>query len=260
MSYTIEQLQQYSRENMQGCSRLINEYREAVKAPHYYTAEEIRELSEKLENAICKNHTAKMQGMQSLSTSPLENKECIRRKEQKGTICYKCFSFRQLNRQKNTREKLSRNTALLCHEVLPWEALPVIDADIFRLEAFADLQSVQQALNYINICRKNPESLFTIWTKNHYYLFYALVFSGCKKPENLIVIYSSPVINKVAENMLKLYRLPDGSQLIDKIFTVYTKTYAADKNININCGAKNCRSCKLCYCHNNIKFISELLK
>lgn len=258
MSYTKEQLKEFT--DISSLSVTLQEFKKAVKAPRYYTAEEIKELSEKLEKAICKNHTAKMQGMQSLSTSPLLNPECIRRKEIKGCICYKCFAFRQLYRQKSTREKLSRNTALLCHEVLPWEALPVIDTDIFRLEAFADLQSVPQAINYINICRKSPDTLFTIWTKNPYYLYYALVFSGCKKPENLIVIYSSPVINKVAENMLKLYRLPDSTQLIDKIFTVYTKTYAAENNININCGANNCRSCRRCYSHNAIKFINELLK
>ena len=46
----------------------------------------------------------------------------------------------------------------------------------------------------------------------------------------------------------------------DKVFTVYTKDYIEEHHIEINCGAKACLRCMLCYKHNDVKYINEVLK
>ena len=75
---------------------------------------------------------------------------------------------------------------------------------------------------------------------------------GYKKPENLNIIISSLFINK----QLNI----SNYNFADKVFTVYDKKTATDRNININCGARDCSTCLKCYTKNDIKVINELLK
>ena len=79
-----------------------------------------------------------------------------------------------------------------------------------------------------------------------------------KKPDNLIIIISSLFLN----TQWNYETLPYSSKywFIDKIFTVYSKKYINDNNIQVNCGSKKCLDCKLCYTKNSIKFINEILK
>jgi len=60
--------------------------------------------------------------------------------------------------------------------------------------------------------------------------------------------------------MRKLYIMPDGKPMIDKIFTVYTKKYIQENNIIANCGARSCRGCKRCYKKSTRVYVREILK
>jgi hypothetical protein len=44
------------------------------------------------------------------------------------------------------------------------------------------------------------------------------------------------------------------------VFTVYDKKHIEENQISINCGARNCFSCGLCYEKNGISIINEELK
>lgn len=211
------------------------------------------ELTKAVENAITWNHSGKMSGMVSLSTSPLENPYCMNRCKNENSICSHCFSMNLQKMRKELKEKLIRNTELLTKTVIPVNEMPLLNVCYFRLESFGDIQNVTQVHNYFNLCKRNKGTTFALWTKNPFVIKNALA-SGLKKPGNLIVIYSSPMMNTATN----LERLQSVFPFVDKIFTVYDKEHS--KDVNINCGANHCLSCLRCYKKRTTAVINEQLK
>lgn len=215
------------------------------------------ELTKAIEKAITWNHGGKMEGMISLSTSPLVNEYCRKRSENDKLVCKHCFSMNLQKMRKELREKLLRNTDLLTSVIVPVDEMPLLNVAYFRLESFGDLQPGRkgeiQITNYFNLCNKNKHVSFALWTKNPFVIA-AAIKNGLKKPGNLIVIYSSPCLNTQIdiEKLVKVY------PFIDKVFTVYDKDHAG--NVEINCGANHCMSCLKCYKKRTTKIIREKLK
>lgn len=201
---------------------------------------------------ITTNHTGKMQGMQSLSTACTSNEICRARAAVPGSVCAKCYAARQLAYQSTTREKMERNAEVL-REPIPAEAIPKINAALFRFEAFGDVATPAQVENYFRIAAANKRTRFALWTKNAGIVAQA-IRDGAKKPANLVIIYSSPLLNKPSENAFKVWGF------IDKVFTVYDEQAIKRGKININCGARNCLECGKCYNKSGAKFINEKLK
>ena len=208
------------------------------------------------------NHNGKMQGIASLSTSPLLNGMCSKRCKIKDSICNHCYSMTMNKRYTNLQKALIANTETL-NQLIDKKDLPTINSKVFRFEAFGDLNTYNQCIKYFNICNKNKGTTFSIWCKNIHIISHVINDIGYKKPKNLIVIYSVSLlnhsidINKITSNP----RL----QFIDKVFTVYTLEYLQDNNINIdkfiNCGARKCIDCMKCYNkRNKTVFINEMLK
>ena len=205
------------------------------------------------------NHTGKMTGMYSLSTSTLLNPNCRDHAKVKGSICEKCYAETMLNNSfyRGLKKCVEHNTGILTTEVLKNENIPLINAHSFRFEAFGDLINETQVENYFNICKKNPETWFALWTKNPWIIDSAIKGRGLEKPENLIIIYSSPLINV----KIQLSAMQKKFWFVDKVFTVYSDETEADKkNAIINCGKRNCLTCLKCYRKNDITEINELLK
>ena len=94
-----------------------------------------------------------------------------------------------------------------------------------------------------------------MWTKNPG-LIDKVIKAGREKPKNLIIIYSSPYIDKPVnvDTYIKCY------PFIDKVFTVYSKEYIRDHKIDINCGARSCLECGRCYSKRTGKEVREQLK
>lgn len=200
------------------------------------------------------NHSGKMQGIHSLSTSVAVNPHCIERQKNGNSICSKCFSATMMKRYSALNAVLISNTEILTSGVLDWDLLPLTPTRYFRFEAFGDLINEYQVVNYFNIARKNPETLFALWTKNPRIIERALENSDLEKPSNLQIVLSSPLIN-VALKTTKF-------DFVDKIFSVYDKETA--KGVNINCGSRSCLGCGRCYRPNpngeRLQFINEILK
>lgn len=157
---------------------------------------------------------------------------------------------------KDLEKNLASNTEILTTSIIDTEKLPFINAHSFRLEAFGDLNNATQVINYFNICKKNPFTMFALWTKNPFVIMNA-IRKGYKKPENLIVIYSSPFIDTKAT----LESVQKNFPCVDKVFTVYSsEDVASANNAKINCGTRHCIECLQCYRKNNVNEISELLK
>lgn len=214
---------------------------------------ELNPITESVKKAITWNHEGKMSGMVSLSTSPLKNEYCIRRYQNKDAICSHCFSMALQKMRKQLADKLMRNTELLTGSVISVEDMPVINSAYFRLESFGDLNNEVQVINYFNLCRKNKNTTFALWTKNPFIIRKAIA-NGHRKPSNLIIVYSSPCMNK----QVNVEVLKTVYPFIDKVFTVYDKEHA--ENVNINCGANHCLSCLKCYKKRTATIINEKLK
>lgn len=212
---------------------------------------------EKLNYLITRNHTGKMDGMVSLSTSVLLNENCKRNQTVKGSICSHCYACAQLKFYKTQAEKLKKATEFLTSHIIALNDIPQLNVSLFRFEAFGDLNNSIQVVNYFNIAKMNPEVKFGLWTKNPFIISYALKEYNIEKPENLVIILSSMFLNK----QYNYDRMKEVYPFIDKVFTVYDENYIEENNITINCGAKNCFTCKVCYDKNNgITDIKEKLK
>lgn len=206
--------------------------------------EEMIEVAEKLAYGICNNHTGKMTGMSSFSTSCRCNKYCLERMKNGNSICSHCFSFRQTAIQKTLENKLEKNTDVITKEVYPVEVMPKVLKRIFRLESFGDLNNATQLINYFTFCNANKLTQFSLWTKNIWFLKEVREL-GYEKPSNLFIIQSSAIINVKEEKK---------DPWVDKVFTVYDK----DADF-INCGKKKCIECQLCYTE-GVDEINEIVK
>lgn len=198
------------------------------------------------------NHTGKMKGMQSLSTSCLENPYCRAYASDPEKICSHCYAERQMNCYKSMQKCLADNTKILTTRRLQFDEIPLLNAALFRFEAFGDIQNETQVVNYFNICNKNPHVNFALWTKNPEIIKRAIENLKEEKPDNLQIVLSSHYLNKV-EDCSKY-------NFIDKVFTVYSNDYIKEANVEINCGESICLDCRKCYFDNGIKYICEKLK
>lgn len=195
-------------------------------------------------------HNGKMAGMASISTSVTTNERCAKNASIKGSICEKCFAAKQMKVFPSMEKPMIENQRILTSEILPAEKLPIINNLYFRFEAFGDLNNATQVKNYFNICYKNPRVKFALWTKNPDYIA-AAIRDGYEKPSNLNIVLSSLFINK---------QRPNPFPFVDKVFTVYDAETIDAENVDINCGAKSCFSCGLCYEKNGVGVINEKLK
>ena len=188
----------------------------------------------------------KMSGFQSLNTSVSQNKFCQKMRTCESTVCSKCYASTMLKRYKTMELNSIENGRILSENLFKIEDMPYINAKAFRLHSTGELMNNVHFMNYITLALKNPNTIFTLWTKR--VSIVDGVLDKCERPSNLILIYSSPVLNIETAK----------PKNFDKTFTVFDK-YTAEDEV-INCGIKKCSECMLCYTHNNVTVIKELKK
>lgn len=192
------------------------------------------------------SHSGKMTGIESISTSTSGNPFCRKMQKCEGSVCTRCYAKTYEKMRPALVTALERNTMLLKGRVLSDRELPVINANIFRFSSFGDLHNTVHAINLVNVAEKNPATTFAIWTKRPRLLQAA--FRKVGKPTNLIAIYSAPMIDQE----------PSLPKNFDKTFTVFTKGKASE--VGINCGAKSCVTCRVCYTKGGAVQVREKLK
>lgn len=193
---------------------------------------------------VCYNHESKMNGIVSLSTCVSNNKYCIARcKNCAGAICKYCYAASLTKQRVALKNKLQRITAILTAIKLRPYDVPTLDPALypfFRFESFGDLNNTLQFENYNLIAAMNQDINFTIWTKNPG-IIQACINAGLQLANNLVIGLSSLYLNKPEIDKAQKY------SFIRFLFTVYDDQYIKDHNIKINCGAKHCLSCGICY-------------
>lgn len=183
----------------------------------------------------------------SINTSTLKNKFCdsMRLSSDKSLICTNCYAANYEKMRPSLVEALERNNDLF-ERILLESELPRLNHAIARFDSFGEVHNEVHVLNYFNIARKNPETVFGFWTKRKDLI--KKVLKMVSKPSNVILIHSSNKKNKVD-------RLPAG---YDKVFTAHKKSNLKP-SITINC-SKSCNDCRLCYSHNDVVYINEIMK
>ena len=209
--------------------------------------------------------TGKLDGFYAISTSVMMNEICQERAKMEGCICKECYAAACLNRFSNLCMALEinhliLNNFLICAEAWATLMIPSTNGKA-RIEAHGDTASSTCAINYIRIIKTHSFLEFGVWTKNLNH--YRVAFNKEGKPANCRFIYSSMEINVPAE-------VPaDMIEYVDHVFTVYTKEYAIEHHIRINCGQydenlnlidQKCRTCMRCYTAATEFYINELLK
>ena len=200
------------------------------------------------------DHSGKMKGINSIGTSCVNNPHCMKRRENGDSVCSHCYAETYMKMRKSLQNHLAENAEVLTTRLLKEREIPVTNAQIFRFESFGDLYNVTHLANYVLICERNPYTRFALWTKNTWILDELFNQNGIKKPDNLSIVVSSPLLNKQIDIDRKKF------WFIDHVFTVYDKKFIAANHVIINCGSKDCIGCQICYNRDTDFYVREKLK
>jgi hypothetical protein len=186
--------------------------------------------------------SGKLAGIISINTPTTTNEYC-QSMQKTDSVCKSCYAQRYEKLRPNIVEAFRRNLFLSERELLPQE-IPAINEQIARFASYGELINMMHFINMIRIALANRQTIFTLWTKRPKIVQIVLKLLG--KPDNLILIYSSPIVGVPS-------KLPKG---FDKVFTAFAK---GSDTTDINCHGA-CNSCRLCYSHNSTTYINEIIK
>jgi hypothetical protein len=184
----------------------------------------------------------KMTGIQSINTPTTGNTFC-QAMQKTNTICKSCYAQRYEKMRPSLVHATTRNLFLAERPLQP-EELPAINEQIARFASYGELINMMHFINLLRIALANPRTIFTLWTKRYRIVQRVLKLMG--NPDNLILIYSSPIVGEVSA-------LPKG---FDKVFTAFAR---GSDMTDINCHG-SCNTCRLCYSHNDTVNINEIIK
>ena len=186
--------------------------------------------------------SGKLAGIISINTPTTTNEYC-QSMQKTDSVCKSCYAQRYEKLRPNIVTAFERNTFLSERELLPQE-IPAINEQIARFASYGELINMMHFINLLRIALANRQTIFTLWTKRPKIVQIVLKLLG--KPDNLILIYSSPVVGVPS-------KLPKG---FDKVFTAFAR---GSDMTDINCHGA-CNSCRLCYSHNDTTLINEIIK
>ena len=186
--------------------------------------------------------SGKLANIISINTPTTTNPFC-QSMQKTDSVCKSCYAQRYEKIRPNIVTAFERNLFLSERELLPLE-IPTISDDIARFASYGELINMMHFINLLRIALANPRTVFTLWTKR--YRIVQRVLKHMDKPDNLILIYSSPVVGKVSA-------LP---KHFNKVFTAFAKD---TDTTDINCHG-SCNTCRLCYSHNDTVNINEIIK
>jgi hypothetical protein len=192
--------------------------------------------------------SGKLKNIQAINTNPLSNNYCMSMNSLKDNsiICTACYSCAMLNAyRKNCVPAFERNSIYLSEKEI--DSIPKFSKknNIVRIHAHGELINDMHLLNILKIVNNTKDKTFSLYTKRLDII--NNVFDKEIKPDNLILVYSNPII----DNPVNIF-----PKHIDKIFNVCRNNYMD----RINCGAKNCNGCRNCYDKAKENIIYEKIK
>ena len=184
----------------------------------------------------------KMAGLYSINTSALDNENCMVRSEVKGSICDKCYHIREMKRKPAMAKAFSRNSDLLSQRELEIHEIPIMPFTNMRVASGGDFINLQHLDNIMKIVELNPNTLFTIFTKE--VRLCQAYFNRHGKLPNLIMVYSVFMRNRL--------RNPKLPKWFDKTFRCLDRDFIRDNGLwgLVNCH-RQCYDCMACYDQND---------
>ena len=174
--------------------------------------------------------SGKLIGIPALNTDTTSNKYC-QKMSKTDTICGSCYSWNMLKTfRKSAVPSFKRNSKFLSAEIHNPKYLLPVSSIIARFNGHGEIINKSHFINIINICKNQPNTTFTLWTKRKDII--NKVCKDYKLPKNLIMIYSNPVINTIMKKVPKNFH---------KVFNNVT-----NNSNKINCVGK-CIDCLKCY-------------
>ena len=202
--------------------------------------------------------TGKLKDIPAVNTSPLDNPFCEAMSHVEGAICKYCYSRKMVaGIRKNCRSGWKANGEELSSRILTVSEIKALRLEekaphgIVRFSAHGEIINWKHAYNMIKIAQLYPALIFGLWTKRLDILNEVFVKAEIEKPDNLVVIYSNPFVDKECSIIAIQAMYP----FVDKVFSVMSKD-----NGDVNCGARSCATCKLCYSKDTTNVVIEKLK
>ena len=150
--------------------------------------------------------SGKLKGFKALNTNTLSNEFCIKMYNcgNKEIICTFCYSHNMLNTyRKSCVVPWQNNSDILSKSLLKEYQLPRIKDSEFRFHGHGELINSKHLKNFVLIVEHNPKCNFALWTKRKNIV--RAVFKKQERPNNLILVYSNPVIDKVMKKATKRF-------------------------------------------------------
>ena len=191
--------------------------------------------------------SGKLKGFKALNTNTLSNDFCVKmyNSGKNDVICTFCYSHRMLNTyRKSCVDPWQNNSDLLSKSLLKDYQLPRIKDSEFRFHGHGELINSKHLKNFVLIVEHNPKCNFALWTKRKNIV--RAVFKKQERPNNLILVYSNPIIDKVMK------KPPKG---FDKVFNNVNSPTDGE-----NCTGQKCKDCLACYEFNDTNVIIERKK
>ena len=188
--------------------------------------------------------TGKLVEIPAINTNTLTNEYCQKMHSSCSTcICWDCYSFAMLEgSRKNCAPAWEKNSILLKSDIL--KELPQFNSLYVRFHGHGELINETHFINYLLITEHNPKTTFSLFTKRHKLV--KKVLETRKKPQNLILVYSNPIKDRVTDKK---------PQYFDKVFNTVTQENAQD-----NCTGRKCIKCLACYTHTGENVLIEKVK
>jgi hypothetical protein len=197
--------------------------------------------------------TGKLNGVDAINTSPLNNSFCMMQSKNPENICYQCYSIKMLSTfRKSCDPSFRRNGEVLSTRLLTIDEIFGLKFKFnqVRFNAHGELQNLGHAINCIRIATLHPTRNFALYTKRPSLVAQAVRLYGL--PENLQLIYSSIKINVPSNRPVGFH----------KVFNVWNRDVDTTK-VNINCcdgvSDRHCADCKNCYTGFDVAEVNELV-
>lgn len=192
------------------------------------------------------NGKGKMEGIHSINTPSTDNPFCQMMRKT-DSICKACYAFQLEGFRKQMLPAFRRNAKALTDKAFKPEILNYLT---IRFHSYGELINSTHMKNFFKIALINPSTFFGFWTKRENFIQRYLKAGGII-PSNVNMIFSNPKVNHERKTPPKGF---------DKVFNVFTREYAENNGIEINCGKRKCKDCMLCYTKNDVVVINEIIK
>ena len=204
---------------------------------------------------ISGSFSGKMHDMPGISGYAGNNKQCLQRAMNGCSVCAHCYSL--IGIWKTCIPAYTKNDLIFSTEKFEVGDL-VLDPErfpYFRFSTHGDTINALHVYNMLVTARTNPDTQFTLWTKNLGYWglglqMYKDEFHTACKPQNFFTLYSPLSLDYFpTDEALQGLKLLE----VDAIFCVYTTYAEQNKAVELGawscmCGTDSCRHhCKFCY-------------